>query len=490
MTKKALGLIVKMRRFLEIFAVFLFLVHFLNGQDHSLNFDGNNDYILIPDNASLDLTTNYTIEAWIFPESFSWLAGIVSKYHTNAANGYMLRLTFQAPYTGLGFDERVTGTGILSSNQWYHVAAVNSNGNRKLYVNGVEYSLSGSALNVSANNNPLRIGSDYGSRYFDGRIDEVRIWNIARGQDDIIETMDSVLTGSEAGLVAYYSFNEGSGIILNDQTGNGHNGTLVGGPQWSSGYTLSGLLGDIDFDEQLNVYDAVMLVAIMLGNEDGNDYQLYASDTNQDGDIDVADVVLLMQWILGIDIGNRDQISDGEYYHDNNSIIIDSDGEVAGFQFQFSELVPIAEMNLPSGWGWKQSGTHCIAYSMDGSSLPNKFRITFEEKTTVQHLKLAGWKSKVIEAKKVLIPDTYQLKVGPNPFNPRCNISFILQAEMKIGLDIYNLRGQFVESIFKGKLNEGVHQFYWSPSSISSGTYFIHVSNGKHSQFIKTVYLK
>ena len=188
MTKKDLGLIVKMRRFLEIFAVFLFLVHVLNGQDHSLNFDGNNDYILIPDNASLDLTTNYTIEAWIFPESFSWLAGIVSKYHTNAANGYMLRLTFQAPYTGLGFDERVTGTGILSSNQWYHVAAVNSNGSRKLYVNGVEYALTGSALNVSANNNPLRIGSDYGSRYFDGRIDEVRIWNIARGQDDIIET--------------------------------------------------------------------------------------------------------------------------------------------------------------------------------------------------------------------------------------------------------------------------------------------------------------
>ena len=137
MTKKDLGLIVKMRRFLEIFAVFLFLVHFLNGQDHSLNFDGNNDYILIPDNASLDLTTNYTIEAWIFPESFSWLAGIVSKYHTNAANGYMLRLTFQAPYTGLGFDERVTNTGILSTNQWYHVAAVNNNGSRKLYVNGV-----------------------------------------------------------------------------------------------------------------------------------------------------------------------------------------------------------------------------------------------------------------------------------------------------------------------------------------------------------------
>ena len=96
----------------------------------------------------------------------------------------------------------------------------------------------------------------------------------------------------------------------------------------------------------------------------------------------------------------------------------------------------------------------------------------------------------MIEAKKVLIPDTYHLKVGPNPFNPRCSISFRLKDEMNIGLDIYNLRGQFVESIFKGKLNEGVHQYYWSPSSISSGTYFIHVSNGKHSQFKKTIYLK
>ena len=479
-----------MRSFQNIFTVFLFLIHLLNGQDHSLNFDGNNDYILIPDNATLDLTANYTIEAWIFPESFSWLAGIVSKYHTNAANGYMLRLTHQTPYNGLGFDEKITSTGVLSSNQWYHIAAVNNNGSRKLYVNGVEYALTGSALNVSANNNPLRIGSDYGSRYFDGRIDEVRIWNIAREQDNIISTMDSVLTGSETGLVAYYSFNEGSGIILNDQTGNGNNGTLVGGPQWSSGYTLSGLLGDIDFDEQLNIYDAVMLVAIMLGNEDGNEYQLYAGDTNQDGDINVADIVLLMQWILGIDISNRDQISDGDYYHDNNTIVIESNGEIAGFQLQISELVSLEMMNLPSGWGWKQSGTHCIAYSMDGSSLPNKFRIAFEKRAMVQQLKLADWKSNVIDAKKVLVPDTYQLKVGPNPFNPRCSISFSLEDKMNIDLDVYNLRGQFVESIFNGSLNRGAYRFYWAPSSISSGTYFIHVSNGKHSQYKKTIYLK
>ena len=77
----------------------------LNGQDHSINFDGVNDYVRISDNSELDLTDNYTLEAWIFPETFSWLAGIVSKYQTNGANGYMLRLTDQSPYNGLGFDE-------------------------------------------------------------------------------------------------------------------------------------------------------------------------------------------------------------------------------------------------------------------------------------------------------------------------------------------------------------------------------------------------
>ena len=145
-----------------------------------------------------------------------------------------------------------------------------------MYINGSEYTLSGTPLNVVANNNNLRIGSDYASRYFDGKIDEIRIWDIPRNQDDIVATMDTLLSGSETGLVAYYTFNEGSGDTLFDQTGHGHNGALMGNPSWAAGYTLSGLLGDINFDEVLNIYDAVMLVAIMLADEDGTEFQLYA----------------------------------------------------------------------------------------------------------------------------------------------------------------------------------------------------------------------
>ena len=99
-------------------------------QEYSLGFDGQNDYVRIPDHEDFDFTENYTLEAWIFPETFSWLAGIISKYQTNAANGYMLRLTSQSPYTGVGFDELVSSNGVFVANQWYHIAAVNNRGDR------------------------------------------------------------------------------------------------------------------------------------------------------------------------------------------------------------------------------------------------------------------------------------------------------------------------------------------------------------------------
>ena len=112
----------------------LFILGLLTGDDYSISFDGQNDFVIISDHAALDLTSNYTLEAWVFPESFSWLSGIISKYHSNAANGYVLRLTSQSPYSGLGFDEMITVNGLLGINQWHHIAAVNRGGNRSLYI--------------------------------------------------------------------------------------------------------------------------------------------------------------------------------------------------------------------------------------------------------------------------------------------------------------------------------------------------------------------
>ncbi|HQP70831.1 MAG TPA: LamG domain-containing protein, partial [Clostridiales bacterium] len=192
----------------------------------ALDFDGVNDYATIADDSSLDLTNNYTIEAWIKPSVFATMAGIVSKYQTSSANGYSLRLSSISPYTGLTFDELSTSNGILEEGKWYHIAAVNNNGTRRLYLNGVEQTLTGTPLTVNSNSDPLRIGVDFNSRYFDGKIEEVRLWNTVRSLQEIRENIHLPLDGSETGLVSYWQFNEGSGTTASDLI-SGNLGTLT-----------------------------------------------------------------------------------------------------------------------------------------------------------------------------------------------------------------------------------------------------------------------
>jgi gliding motility-associated-like protein len=210
--------------------------------DNALNFDGN-DYVTIADNNALDLNSNYTIEAWIKPTSFSSFAGIVSKYQTSGSNGYNLKLSGTDNFSGISFDGVSTSNDALSLNKWYHIAGVNNNGTRKIYINGVEQSISGTPITTAINTDPVMIGQDLsstGGRFFKGSIDEVRIWNTARTANEIASNMSVALSGAESGLVAYYNFDQGiaNGTNTNttsllDNTTNALAGTI-------SGMTLTG----------------------------------------------------------------------------------------------------------------------------------------------------------------------------------------------------------------------------------------------------------
>ncbi|PKP04242.1 MAG: hypothetical protein CVU11_05710 [Bacteroidetes bacterium HGW-Bacteroidetes-6] len=177
----------------------------------AVNFDGVDDYIVISNYSEINMTNNYTLEAWIKPESFTSMGGIISKYQSAGSNGYMFRLSDTAPYDGLTFDQMSTANGILTPGVWCHVAAVNDNGTRHLYLNGVEEPLSGTPLTMNLNTDNLGIGVDYISnpRFFDGDIDEVRVWDTVRTVCEIQNYMNTELTGHESGLVAYFNLNEG-----------------------------------------------------------------------------------------------------------------------------------------------------------------------------------------------------------------------------------------------------------------------------------------
>ena len=78
------------------------------------------------------------------------------------------------------------------------------------------------------------IGNTFLYRTFDGHIDEFRIWNTRRTDEDILNNMNAKLTGTEEGLVAYWQLDEATGDIAYDKSGNGHDLT-IDNPMWYQG---------------------------------------------------------------------------------------------------------------------------------------------------------------------------------------------------------------------------------------------------------------
>ena len=106
----------------------------------------------------------------------------------------------------------------MTTNQWNHVAVTrDASNNVVLYING---NSSSNARQITENGNSalaFAIGAyEAGQSPFNGKIDEVRIWDDARTQAEIKANMHTELAGNESNLVAYYKFNESSGTRAND----------------------------------------------------------------------------------------------------------------------------------------------------------------------------------------------------------------------------------------------------------------------------------
>ncbi|MEZ4987416.1 MAG: LamG-like jellyroll fold domain-containing protein [Saprospiraceae bacterium] len=222
------------------------------------SFSPTNDVIRVADHNDFDFTGSFTLEAWV---NISHHRGaehegtIVGKEGSSSNSGYVLR-------TGNNGDLRFVifnngGNGIFvpgalpNTNQWYHVAGVYDATSQvsRLYVDGVEV---GSKTNVplpAANSQYLGIGNLewYPDRGFDGFIDEVRVWNVARTAGEIDAFRSRSLCTGVNGLVAHYPMNNST---VNDATGNGHNGTLQNGATLvSGGQTLTDLPSKIYVDQ-------------------------------------------------------------------------------------------------------------------------------------------------------------------------------------------------------------------------------------------------
>ena len=78
----------------------------------------------------------------------------------------------------------------------------------------------------------------------------------------------------------------------------------------------------------------------------------------------------------------------------------------------------------------------------------------------------------------------------PNPFNPNTTISFTLEDESFVTLEVFNVAGQRVATLVNETKGEGVHSVVFDASRMSSGVYFYRLTAGEFSEIKKMVLLK
>ncbi len=238
----------------------------LRAANNALSFDGANDYVTFGPAPALGAST-FTIETWfkrVGPgASASTGTGgvtaipLVAKGRAEAdgtnqdmnyflgirASDNVLCADFEEGAAGVspGLNHPIAGLTPIANNVWYHAAATYNGTKWQLFLNGVleselvvgrpprADSIQHAALGSALTSTGVAAG------FFQGVLDEARVWNYARSAQEIADNRDLEIQVSP-GLVGRWGLNEGTGTVAADSSGSGVNGALTNGPLWTMGF--------------------------------------------------------------------------------------------------------------------------------------------------------------------------------------------------------------------------------------------------------------
>ena len=217
---------------------------------NAIVFDGQDDFVRIPDAPHLGGMSGLTVEAWFMPLNISRPNPLFNKSDGIAITtdrSYELALHPHTPswavFTGSDGWTWLYGSTPppTSLDQWTHVAATYDSVEQvaNIYFNGSPFlttTTDASGLPISGlirdSSEDLILGAilanAYREAYFSfGLMDEVRIWNYARSETQIAHYFNRLVDPTESGLIAYYNFDEElQDQYVNDLSGYQNHGTL------------------------------------------------------------------------------------------------------------------------------------------------------------------------------------------------------------------------------------------------------------------------
>jgi hypothetical protein len=299
-------------------------------------FNGVDSYVEIPDSPELSggPGKSITVEAWVYPMSY---AGHVVTKNLNWNNkDWGLYISTEGL---VGFQKEtwsiegcqvgnwvVLSSETIPTNKWSHIGFVFDDDNDvvNVYIDGVIkgsrplancYLPDTSAVVWIGGMGPFYYAQT-GGALFHGYIDEVRVWDVARTEEEIFDNMyPGSIASTEVGLVAYYDFVEDANPnILYDRTANSNDGVLSG-PTWQSPCPAGQLVAYYPFngnanDESGNGNHGTVHGAALTTDRFANPDSAYSFDGVDDyievsnsPTLEISNSISLVAWVKIIDPG-------------------------------------------------------------------------------------------------------------------------------------------------------------------------------------------
>lgn len=249
-------------------------------QNFGIQFDGQDDGIPLCDDDAFDIGDGFTIEAWIFTTQWkaeAWQGSILNKDQQGPDSGFAFRAgkngTLSFVMSADQIWNEVQSGEIMNTNQWYHVAIVVDGTTMSLFINGELVNSNNYEGTPTPNDQTATIGASPGfpGRVWDGILDEIRVWNVARTPAEIDENQTTEFTGNEAGLVAYLPMNEGEDLSTANLANTNCSGSFsnMGADAWQDGYSIPqfdvGVIS-IDGPDVLSLYRRPVKVSLTIKN--------------------------------------------------------------------------------------------------------------------------------------------------------------------------------------------------------------------------------
>ena len=168
-----------------------------NFENKCYNFDGNNDFIKVPYNTSLDINDNtLSISAFVKLQAYRNDGAILTKGVNQGV--YSLKQSGTAQTNGtfnLDLNSQYSTWQLIRSNSpipldlWTHLVAVVDGTNVKLYINGILDNTENLSINLINNTEDMYIGVDMpaSDEYWNGSIDDIRIYNDPLTNSEILD---------------------------------------------------------------------------------------------------------------------------------------------------------------------------------------------------------------------------------------------------------------------------------------------------------------